>query len=298
VSLRPGDGQGGSLHEGFQRTLREGHVEHQRAEVRRPDGEVRQVELSGTLLHYGGRTAVLGIFRDITERLELEELSRYQQEEMARVARISAIGEMATSIAHELNQPLCAISSYAQAARQLFEQGRADEAAEPLALIDEQTEHASQIVRSIRRFVRRDTSHWESLDVNAVVDETLHLIEPQTRRAGLSVERRLSRDLPPIHGGWIELEQVLVNLVMNALEAVSAEGAAAEPHVRIITIPADGGVVLIITDTGPGFGDVSPDRLFETLYTTKAEGLGMGLAITRTIIEGHGGHIHAERVEG
>lgn len=240
---------------------------------------------------HGAIYALLGITRDITAQRFAEERARQQQAELARVARLSTMGEMATGLAHELNQPLSAIANFTRGCIRRMRAGEveAGELIETLEEVCEQAERAGEVMRHIRDFVRKSEPHMAEVDVNELVRSVIRFTDPEIRQQGVVVHLDLAPELPRASADGIMIEQVICNLVRNAAEAMVEAGSI---H-RTITITTgagpDGGVRVEIADTGPGILADNIDHVFDQFFTTKADGVGMGLAISRSIVESHGG---------
>lgn len=244
--------------------------------------------------------ALLGITRDITEHKRAEEQARRHQTELARVARLSTMGEMATGIAHELNQPLSAIASFARGCIRRVRSGSMslEELVEPLEEVCDQAERAGEILRHVRDFVRKSELLLKPVDVNQIVRAVVKFTEHEARQHRTMVRLHLGPDLPKVQADSIMIEQVICNLVRNAVEAMTE---ANSPE-RVVTIHtrAFGSeeVEIEIGDSGPGIDGTVIDQVFDQFFTTKAEGLGMGLSISRSIVESHGGRVRAESGSG
>lgn len=239
----------------------------------------------------GQITALLGLTRDITERKRAEEQARRHLAELARVTRISTVGEMASGIAHELNQPLAAIANHAAACqrRMAHERSVSPAVRESLNEIATQTRRAGQIIRNVKELAQKGTPTRTSVDINEVVWLVVAVIAPEARHRAVSVRLALEERLPAAYAEKIEIEQVILNLVKNGIEAI----AGATPPVRVIEIRTGklGGdaIEVSVSDTGPGIPSELRDQVFEPFFTTKSDGMGMGLSISRSIVEMHGG---------
>lgn len=235
---------------------------------------------------------------DITAQKQADERQRSQQAQLQKATRMLSLGEMASTLAHELNQPLMALSNFAAAARAFADQGPKDLLVASLDDISAQATRAGEIVSRIRGFVRQRSGQQELCTLAEVIASVQALIEPERRSRKARLELKIAPDLPPVHADRVLLEQVLLNLVLNALQAAQHLGA---PR-RVVQIEAAREaemLVLRVADRGPGISPEVEAHLFEPFFTSKADGLGLGLNICRTIIEGHGGHLgHANRVEG
>jgi two-component system sensor histidine kinase TtrS len=259
---------------------------------------------------------------EIAERQAAEEKVRRLQTELAHAGRLKAMGEMATTLAHELNQPLSAIASFTQGCIRRLRAGTGREA-ELLAALEQaaaQAHRAGQIIGRIRAFVRKDRPHPTPIDLNRAVREVAELLVPDMREHGIALRLDLTEPLPEVAGDLIELEQVIFNLAHNAIEAMAggtpsgeamaggtpageamADGADAQRQMRIVTFRAGVDTVAVtVEDTGPGIDAAMAGRLFESFATTKPDGLGLGLAICQSIVDSYGGRIEAANrpVEG
>jgi PAS domain S-box-containing protein len=235
--------------------------------------------------------------RDITARVRAENEARQRRAELAHVERLSTMGQMATDLAHELSQPLSAIVNYVQVCIEAIEMdaGSPDELVSDLERAMEQAERAGRIVEHVRDFVRLGSAERESVCLNRVVREAVALLEFELQRCGVRLRMMLADSLPPVRGVPIQLQQVLVNLLQNGLEATVRRGHA-EPSLEIRTTePGTGWVECAVRDSGCGLPADRLDRVFEPFYTTKPDGVGMGLSICRTIVEAHGGRLWATR---
>ena len=232
---------------------------------------------------------------EMEERRRAEEQVQQHQAELAHVARLSTVGEMVAELAHELNQPLSAISSYAQACKRLLHGDGADQAEElsaALNQVSEQTDRAAEIVRRLRRFVAKAKPAETALDLNAVIRDVAELMSIDARTAKAEVALELTEPLPPVVGDRIQLEQVLVNLMRNGFEALrESEYEPRRLTVRTTVDGRQGSVVVDVEDNGVGIRPEAADRVFDRFFTTKPDGMGMGLSISRSIIENHGGRL-------
>ncbi|BCS31171.1 hypothetical protein TBR22_A03710 [Luteitalea sp. TBR-22] len=268
-------------------------IEHR---LRHRDGSQRWFLMRGSAVGEAGRPErIIGTNTDITARKESEAHVQRLQAELSRVSRISALGAFAASIAHEVRQPLTAIISSAAAAGRFLAQGAIDDAHEALASVLDAGRHADAVIERNRALFSTHTVSRDLVDLNAVVGDAMVLANGRLAAAQVAISLTLQPDLPPVEGDAIELQQVLLNLVANAADAL--EGLPpARRRLAIITWHAPPGEVRVaVRDTGIGLAHVDRTRLFSLSYTTKPSGTGVGLSISRTIIEAHGGTIHAEQ---
>jgi PAS domain S-box-containing protein len=263
---------------------------------RRKDGSVFPVEVQASLFWHGGRRYLLKVARDISDRVRAEEQRdrlRQVEAELAHIHRVSMLGQLAASIAHEINQPLGAVVNSASASLRWLAAEKPEEARRSIARVIAEGHRASEIIGRIRAMIRKTPSHTERFDLNEAIREVLALARSNVQAGGVSLHTRLGQDLPPILGDRIQLEQVLLNLIKNAMEAMGAVGEGPR-ELWVSSEQVEPTEVLVaVRDSGPGLGPQDLDRLFEAFYTTKPHGLGMGLAISRSIIEAHGGRLWA-----
>ncbi|MES2117594.1 MAG: PAS domain S-box protein [Pseudomonadota bacterium] len=245
----------------------------------------------------GRQTGWMGSILDISDRKRIEELNRQQQEKLQTSARLATMGEIASMLAHELNQPLAAISSYTTGALNML--GRAEASGAPvdcgtlkpaLEQASSQAQRAGQIIRSVHAFVKKREPQREQVALPALLDGIRALIDLQARRFYVAIHTDIPADLPPLRIDRMMIEQVLLNLTRNAIEAM----AHIPPQRRVLTIraaydTASGQVAVAVIDQGHGIPQDVAERLFSPFFSTKAEGMGMGLNICRTAIEFHGG---------
>jgi signal transduction histidine kinase/Tfp pilus assembly protein PilF len=230
-------------------------------------------------------------------QLAQDEREKAARAELAHVSRVTTMGELATALAHELNQPLTAIRGNAQAARRLMAGGHGDPAKIDEALVDivKGAGRAQEIIQRLREFVRPGENPKERLDINEVLRDIESFARADANRYGVALVLDLAPGLPRTPGDRIQLQQVLLNLVHNSAEAM-AETAGQDREIVVKTSAPDANTILVaVKDAGHGQDDDGIDRMFEPFYTTKADGLGMGLAICTTIIESHGGRLWATR---
>jgi len=269
---------------------RRGRYTDQSVEVFAPSVD-RWFEVHHRMLAWtDGRRVRLQVARDITERRKHEEASRIQQEKIQITSRLTTMGEMASSLAHELNQPLTAISNYSMGAVAMIKAGRVNDPnlLEALEKAAAQAQRAGKIISRIREFVKRSEPRRQSTSLYTIIDNALGLAEIDARKRGILIVRNIPENLPNVLADPILIEQVLLNLVKNGLEAMD-DSKASELQIRVTQ--ASSTIEVNVIDQGHGLAD--PDRLFEPFFSTKSEGLGMGLNICRTIIESHHGQLWA-----
>ena len=247
----------------------------------------------------GAVRGFLALVIDRTERREAEARIERERAELAHIARVTTLGELASSIAHELSQPLAAILNNAQAAQRLLaaQPPALGEASAALADIAQDARRAGEVMGHLRSMLRKSGPERERLDLNEIAESAIALLRHEARQRDAAVRLRLAPRLPAVMGDRIQLQQVVMNLVLNALDAV-ADQPAQRRHVRIDTRAEAGAVWLTVRDRGPGVPAERLARLFERFYTTKPNGLGMGLVICRSIVEAHGGRLSARRIRG
>jgi len=255
----------------------------------------------GALLIFALQAAMIGgLLLQRTRRRRAEADLQRNREELAHVMRVSTVGELTTSVAHELNQPLGAILSNAEAAEMFLavEPPALDEVRDILADIRKDDQRASEVIRRMRGLLRKQELAPRSIEINEAVEEVLKLLstDASARKVAMKFER--TADLPRVRCDPVHLQQVILNLVLNGMEAMAY---LPEEKRRIVvrTAPGDNGTVEVaVADSGPGIPVDRLPKLFEPFFTTKKEGMGMGLSIARTIVEAHHGQIWAENNSG
>jgi PAS domain S-box-containing protein len=264
----------------------------------RPDGAERYIRDRGHPVRDadGKVRRFVGVATDVTEQRAAEEDRHRYQEELAHVTRLATMGQMASELAHEINQPLTAIANYAQGSirRIAAGTGPVDEGLlTSLEQIAGQAARAGAIVRHLRELVVKGRSHRTVEDINVLVAAAARLLEPEARRHGVRLRLDLREGLDPVEVDRIQVDQVVINLTTNAIEALSER-----PGTREVVLSTGGGagrpVTVAVADNGPGLPAEDRERLFGPFFTTKPHGLGMGLAIGRSIVEAHGGELVAE----
>jgi PAS domain S-box-containing protein len=244
----------------------------------------------------GSARQVLGSSTDITRRRETELQLKEQRAELAHVARISTMGELAASLAHELNQPLTAILSNAQAALRFLNRRPVDleEVREILQDIVKDNSRAGEVIRRMRALVRKEQLEFAPLDIASLIREIVVLVHSDAILQNVKIALQLDDDLPPVRGDKVQLQQVVLNLFLNAFDAMQG-CPASEREVGLRAERENASMILVaVSDRGTGLSGDKLDKIFQPFFTTKGEGLGMGLSICRSIIEAHGGRLWAE----
>ena len=261
-----------------------------------PDGSIRWISARGEASHHADQSAasLIGVAIDITERRQSELELAEQRTQLAHLARVTTVSELSGSIAHEINQPLAIILTNAQAAQRLLAKDPPDlaEAREILGDISHEAQRAGEVIRRVRGLLRHGQVNLEPVTVRALLDEVLHLLRRDLDNHGVRVRVEVPAGLPRVRGDAIQLQQVFLNLILNACEAMGS----CPPHERVLVVSArclDGHVRLSVADTGCG-PPLDLQRVFEPFYTTKSDGLGLGLPICRSIVTAHGGTLWAE----
>lgn len=287
----------------FETFLRTGEMRDTDLRLRRNGGGTIDISLSATALHTEDDTIdyVRFSWRDITERRQLAEETRRHHAELAHVARLSTLGEMASGLAHELNQPLTAIANFCELAVELVETRSAPEKLTPvLTKASAQAHRAGDIIRRLRALVRKNSDEMVFSDLNNAIEEAVTFLETEAREKRVSLEKALDKSLPLLRIDRIQIQQVVLNLLRNSIEAMDGEQTEARA-VSVTSSPqGDGRVLVTVSDTGPGLSDERLARIFHPFETTKAEGMGLGLSISHSIIEAHGGRLwaHSELGKG
>jgi PAS domain S-box-containing protein len=262
------------------------------------DGSEHWIETRGQVFgdSQGQTLRMMGTVADISPRKAAEESARIREVELAHLSRIATMGHMASGLAHELNQPLAAILNYASVCLDQIESGKGSPAAALTAIQElmNETRRAGALISRMRSFVRKQEPQSVPLDINELVRVSLSMMEFELRRQRIRPHLELDANLPKVLGDAVQIEQVLINLLFNALEAMS-DGTSRRNALMLRTALHDEGrsVQVCIVDTGSGMSPENLSRLFEPFFTTKAKGLGMGLNISRSIIETLGGRLSA-----
>jgi PAS domain S-box-containing protein len=266
-------------------------------EILNKRGDVRFIAWNNTVVKnsQGEITGTLSSGQDMTERRHAEEKVRQHQQEIMRVMRKSAVGEMASGLAHELNQPLSAVTSYCEAALTMIEN---PSISSPVMDLDEvlrravaQARRASDVIRHFRGFVKKDDIQKSYIDVDQLVQNVIRFFGQELQRPHLLVELRLQAQGSKIFACEVQIEQVLINLLLNGRDAINSIGAKNGRMIIQTRILPNNFVEISLSDNGPGISESMIEKIFELFQTTKEGGMGIGLSISRSIIENHGGHM-------
>lgn len=274
----------------------EAHVQHENHWVHR-DGSLVLINWRNTVLkdEAGRIQYVIATGIDITEQRKTEVRARQHMEEISRLQRLQTANELATMLAHELNQPLTAIAGYAEAGLQLLRLAPLDpdKLARNLERISQQSLRAGETIRQMRTFVGRGRIDPVPLDLNAAVDSTCALMAPRARSRGIGVVLDLAPEMPRVMGVDVHIEQVLINLMRNAIDAIR-DARMKSGSITVKTRIESGMAQVSVLDSGPGIDAEKAARVFDFLASSKKYGLGVGLRICRTLIEAHGGRLWVE----
>jgi len=264
----------------------------------REDQKWRYIEVTATnLLHDPNILGIVANFRDVTERIDAEQEARRHLAELAHMHRQTTVGQVIWELAHEIAQPLYSITNYSLACQAVLKQeGSAgvDKSLDFMRKISDQSQRASAIIAGLRRFVRNEEPIRTPTHLGEIVSEVVDLVEHDPRVKGLAFRNKTEHNLPLVSVDKTQIEQVLVNLLINAAEAM-ASVTGPERRIELRSQRVNDTVEVAVRDTGAGVPDDQIDRLFDPYFTTKQEGMGMGLSICRSIIEDHGGRLWAER---
>jgi PAS domain S-box-containing protein len=277
--------------------LREGKIDHYAVErqYRRKDGAVIWAQASVARALQSGPEMYIGTMIDITESKRAQESLLAARSELTRVSQLTAIGQMTATIAHEIKQPITSIVMGASAGLRWLakEPPNLKEVRACLDLIARNGRRANQVIDGVRAVFQKERQEKQFLDVNRIIRETFELVRGEAQKKGIVLESVLSEDLRPVFGNRIQLQQVMLNLFSNAIEAMDAVAEGVR-LLRVTSVSfAPESVLITVADTGPGLSPKDVDRIFDAFFTTKAQGMGMGLSICRSLIEAHNGRLFA-----
>jgi PAS domain S-box-containing protein len=290
------------FHPGMRERLGAGEILTFESRHRRKDGTEFPVEIRVRELEQGGKRFAVSLTRDITERKrteaearESERRYREVQTELAHENRVATMGQLTASIAHEVNQPIAAAVTNANAALRWLGAERPDleEVRQALRRIVENGNRAGEVIGRIRALVKKAPARKDAVSINAAIREVVALTHAEAAKNRVSVRTQFAEGLPPIECDRVQLQQVILNLIVNAIEAMSGPNDAPRDLLVITEKGEPDGVLVAVRDSGPGLAPETLQRLFDPFYTTKASGMGMGLSICHSIIEAHGGRLWA-----
>jgi C4-dicarboxylate-specific signal transduction histidine kinase len=267
-----------------------------------PDGAVKNIHTVGhpILNQSGDLVEFVGTAMDVTDRKQAEEALRQAQADLAHVSRVTTLGEMAASIAHEVDQPLSGVVINANACLRFLSGATPNlvEVRDGLQAIARDGRRAADVIARIRALARRTVTEKEPLDIDEVIREVVALAEEEARRTRARLRTELAGNLPRVLGDRVQLQQVVLNLLLNGLEAMHA--VVGRPRELVISTQREAAdrVRVVVRDSGSGIDPQLADRMFEAFHSTKRGGLGMGLSISRTIVEQHGGRLWAVPNDG
>jgi PAS domain S-box-containing protein len=269
----------------------------QRKRYRRKDGGVVWADATSFVVPATDSTPAFrgAVIVDITDRQRTEEALQQAQADLARLNRVMVLEEMAASVAHEVNQPIAAVITNANAGLRWLgaQQPDLQEVRQALGRIVRDGTRAGEVISRIRALVKKTPPRRERLDINQTIREVVALTQTEMQRNGVTLQSRLANDLPLVPADRVQLQQIMINLIINAIEAMAGTGDGSRELAIVSRIDDANDVVVEVRDTGPGLDPEKLDRLFQSFYTTKPDGIGMGLAISRSIAEANGGCLSA-----
>jgi two-component system, LuxR family, sensor kinase FixL len=274
--------------------LRDGKWEGEISHTRR-DGSVVLVASRWSMQHdeHGQAAAVLETNNDVTAARRAESALEQAQTNLAHVNRVTTLGEMTASIAHEVAQPIAAIVANAGAGLRWLSAGNTEEVQQSLTRISKDGHRATEVISRIRALSMKQPPRKERVNINDAILEVIALVRGRAERGRTELQAQLGRGLPPVSVDRVQIQQVLINLIVNAVEAMGSEPESAR-RLLVSSSGKGGGIEVAVQDNGPGLDAEQTARVFDAFYTTKANGIGMGLAICRSIIEAHDGRLWVE----
>jgi PAS domain S-box-containing protein len=261
---------------------------------RRKDGTEFPVEVSLSPLETPEGTLVSAAVRDVTERKQTEQALRQAQADLTRVNRVTSMGELTASLAHEINQPIAAVITDANTCLRWLSRDQPDveEARAAASRTVQDGSRASEIVKRLRLLFKKDTLQREPVDLNETIREMLLLLHNEAIQFAVLIRLELAADLPEVMGDRVQLQQVLMNLMTNSIDAMKDVDGTRELTIQS-QLGEDGELLISVSDTGVGLPPQQADKIFDSFFTTKTQGTGMGLSISRSIVESHGGRLWA-----
>jgi two-component system sensor kinase FixL len=277
---------------------RKGRVEQfsLRLRLQRKSGEPVHVVTHSAITHdqHGTPELIIAQVEDLTAEIQALEAERQHQDRLTHVARLSTLGEMTAGIAHEINQPLTAISMYAQSSVRMLEAGipKPERLREALEKLSAQSLRAGAVIDRVQRLVRKQQSTFEEVRVNDLIGDILRLAESDARVNDTQISLHLADDLPPVNADPIQIQQVLLNLIRNGIDAMRSIGCCHGSLLTITTRRLDDAVEVSVADRGTGVAPELTETIFTPFTTTKSNGMGIGLTMCRSIIDAHGGQLN------
>jgi two-component system sensor kinase FixL len=271
------------------------HLRYEDLPLETADGRKIDVELVGNLYVVNGRKLIQCNISDISERRRAEAEILRQRDELSHITRVVTMGELAASIAHEINQPLAAILNNAQAALRFLDAQAPDldEVRDALKDIIGDDRRAGNVIKELRTLTKKEEPHREPLDMARTIEDVLGILKSDSIIRNITIKKELSADMPHVLGSRVQLQQVIMNLINNGCEAMMETG----PEERALTVRAftkdSKNIVVEISDCGHGVKDGMPEKIFQPFFTTKPKGMGIGLTISRSIVKAHGGTLSA-----
>jgi len=277
----------------------QGFIREFELDLRRKNGVTLRAVLAAETVTVDGQPCLIMMVRDITERRRAERELEVQRHELAHLGRVALLGELSGAVAHELNQPLAAILTNARVAQRMMANGKPDEAMLREILEDMVADslRAGSVIHRVRGLIRKDDAIRQLVNANEVVAEVLELAHSDLIRRGVIVATDLATSIPEVSADRVQLQQVLLNLIVNACDAM-ADNAPRDRTLTVSTAEEASTIRISVTDRGPGVAAGLIDAVFEPFVTSKPQGLGLGLAICRSIIGAHGGRIWAANNSG